>query len=541
MRIGIGQTNAHVGAIERNTDRMLAFMGQAQDAGCDLVVFPELAVSGYSPMDLMWHAGFIERCQAAIERLAAARTNLDVLVGTLASAPRSSIANRDNLSSVSDGALIDIFNRAVLLREGEIVPVADKIHLPSYDIYCEKRHYTSGSGSSVFEIRDICIGVNICEDLWIDDGPTDVQASLGADWIINLSASPFYAGKPEIRQRLAARRIRETGAGIVYVNTVGGQDGVVFDGASFIMNRESRLIFQAPAFREGLFVVDLTHPTPIARSVPNEMEQLREAIILGIRDYARKNGFEDVVIGVSGGIDSALVAALAVDALGAGHVLSVFLPSEFSSTESREDAAALSKALGIRHDELSIQSAFQAIRDTLPEPSEGLVDENIQPRLRGIVLMALANQRHALVLCPGNKSEIALGYNTLYGDTVGALAPIADLYKTQVNALARTYAPPIPERILSKPPSAELRPNQRDTDDLAPYEVLDPVIQAALERNASRRELLAEGFPEPIVDNVLHRLRIHEHKRFQLPPGIKLSQKAFGVGRRLPLTNGYRS
>lgn len=538
MRIGIGQLNAHVGAIERNTDRILEFVTQAQAAGCDLVVFPELAICGYSPLDLMWRKGFVERCARAVDRIAAA-TEVAVVVGTLHSSPNHYAANRDNVSSVSDGAMVSTFNRAVLIHQGKAVPVADKLHLPSYDIYCEKRYYTPGSGSSVVEFKGLRLGVNICEDLWIDEGPTDVQASLGADWIINLSASPFYAGKPEIRQRLVARRTRETGAGIVYVNLVGGQDEVVFDGGSFVMHPDSRLTFQAPAFREGLYVVDLAHPTPVRQTAADELAQIQEALVLGIRDYVHKNGFEDVIIGVSGGIDSALVAALAVDALGSEHVLSVFMPTEFSSQESREDAAALAESLGVDHHELSIQQPFQALRDVLLQPSQGLVDENLQPRLRGTLLMALGNQRHALVLCPGNKSEIAMGYNTLYGDTVGALAPIADLYKTQVNALAARYVRVIPERIRTKPPSAELRPNQKDTDDMAPYEVLDPVIEQALEHNASRAALIEAGHLEPVVDSVLARLRIHEHKRFQLPPGIKVSQKAFGFGRRFPLTNGY--
>jgi len=539
MRIGIGQINAHVGAIDGNTAKILQQIEEAKTASCDLVIFPELAICGYSPLDLFWRDGFVEACQAALRRITAASTGIGVIVGNLASENRQTPSNRDNVSSLSDGALISLCNRAFLIEDGSIRGYVDKQHLPTYDVYCEERHFTSGEGTSVHEFRGITLAINICEDLWIDDGPTDLQASLGAEWIINVSASPFYTGESDILNRLAARRTKENNVGLIYVNLVGGQDEVVFDGGSFVFDSKGRQIFQAPHFREGLYVVDLDHPKPVRPKLLSDIAEVRKALVLGIRDYVRKNGFEKVIVGLSGGIDSAVVAALAAEALRPDNVLCVYMPSEFSSKDSLEDARDVSSNLGTVFQIIEIAGAHQALRDALSHSPTGLVDENLQPRIRGTLLMALANQRHALVLCPGNKSEIAIGYNTLYGDTVGALAPIADLYKGQVYQLAASFEDLIPDRIRTKPPSAELRHNQRDDDDLPPYEVLDPILKQLLEANASKSQLIEQGFNETVIDDVQRRIRINEHKRRQLPPGIKVSPKAFGSGRRIPLTNGY--
>ena len=539
MRIGIGQINAHVGAIDGNTAKILQRIEEAKAAGCDLVIFPELAICGYSPLDLFWRDGFVEACQAALGRITAASTGIGVIVGNLATEVKQAAANRDNVSALSDGALINLYNRALLIEDGAIRGHVDKQHLPAYDVYCEERHFTPGEGTSVHEFRGMTLAINICEDLWIDDGPTDLQASLGAEWIINVSASPFYTGKSDIRNRVAARRTKENNVGLIYVNLVGGQDEVVFDGGSFVFDSKGRQIFQAPHFREGLYVVDLDHAKPSRQEHSSDIVEVRKALVLGIRDYVRKNGFEQVIIGLSGGIDSAVVAALAAEALGPDNVLCVYMPSEFSSTDSLEDAGAVSSNLGTAFQIIEIAGAHQALRDALSHSPTGLVDENLQPRIRGTLLMALANQRHALVLCPGNKSETAVGYNTLYGDTVGALAPIADLYKGQVYQLAALFGDLIPDRIRTKPASAELRPDQRDDDDLPPYEVLDPILKQLLEANASKSQLIEQGFDEAVIDDVQRRIRINEHKRRQLPPGIKVSPKAFGSGRRIPLTNGY--
>lgn len=540
MRIAISQFNAHVGAIDKNTTKILNEIDEARASHCDLVVFPELAICGYSPLDLLWHDGFIQACEQAIQRITAQSQGIGVIVGGIGAERNQSPPNRDSFSSVSGSTLGTLYNRAYLIENGSVRAHADKEHLPSVDVYCEKRHFSAGEGTSVHAFQNVTLGINVCEDLWIDDGPTDLQASLGADWIINLSASPFYVGGHDMRSRLATRRAKENHVGLVHANLVGGQDEVVFDGGSFVVDAKGRRIFQAPFFQEGLYVVDLDHPRSVGHEQPADVLQIREALVLGIRDYVVNNGFERVVIGLSGGIDSAVVAALAVDALGTGNVTCIYLPSEFSSDHSRQDACAVAENLGVAFQSINITEAHHALRNALPQTPQGLVDENLQPRIRGTLLMALANQHQSLVLCPGNKSEIAVGYSTLYGDTVGALAPLADLYKWQVVALAETFNDLIPERIRTKPPSAELRAGQRDEDDLPPYEVLDAVLKQVIEANASRQCLVDQGFDEHIVDDILRRIRLSEHKRWQLPPGIKVSRKAIGTGRRMPLTNGYR-
>ena len=379
----------------------------------------------------------------------------------------------------------------------------------------------------------------MCEDLWVDDGPTETQASLGADLVVNISASPFFVGKGAIRRELVARRARENGVSVLYVNLVGGQDELVFDGGSLLAGPEGELLFQAPYFAEALFVLDLERLRPIPHPTDDPLRLVREAIVLGIRDYVRKNGFSHVFLGLSGGIDSALVACLAVEALGPERVTGVSLPSPITAAENREDAREVGRRLGIDVREIPIASILAAYQEAIPSLS-GVPVENVQARVRATLLMALANEGDALVLVTGNKSEIAVGYNTLYGDTAGALAPIADLYKTEVYALARSLGGRIPERVLKKAPTAELRPGQRDEDDLPPYSVLDPLLRELVETNASREELVAHGFSEAVVADVLSRYYRSEYKRRQFPPGIKVSPKAFGSGRRVPLTHGYR-
>jgi NAD+ synthase (glutamine-hydrolysing) len=540
MRIGIGQINSHVGAIERNTDRILACVNEARDLHCDLVVFPELAVCGYSPLDSVWRPGYVRACESAVEAVRASSVGMGVVVGSITARTKRESVNRYDLSSRADNADAELYNTAVLIEDRRILGQAAKIHLPRYDVYDENRYFSPGPGTEVFAFRGQTIGINIREDLWVDDGPTELQASLGAGWIINLSASPFYVGKGAIRHRLVRQRAVENGVGIVCAHLVGGQDDVVFDGGSFIVDAEGSLLFQAPSFVEGLYVFDLSDPHPVAYDEPDDLDQLCSALVLGIRDYVSKNGFTSVVIGLSGGIDSALVAALAVEALGSEQVTAVYLPSRFSSEESRADAHEIARRLSVELLEIPFADIHRALRDAFPETPTGLTDENLQPRVRGTILMALANQRNALVLCPGNKSEIATGYNTLYGDTVGALAPIADLYKTDVYRLAESLGERIPNRILERPPTAELRPGQRDEDDLPPYSVLDPLLRQLIEGNRSRAELISAGFDAGLVDRVLPRYYASEYKRRQLPPAIKVTPKAFGLGRRMPITNAYR-
>ena len=540
MRLAIAQIDPTVGAIDENLSLILSYIEQARRSKCDLVVFPELAVCGYSPLDLLWRRGFVEEMRRAQEEIRKAADGIGVIVGGITAQRHHDGGNVSDPSSVSDGAGTDLFNCALFFSDKSLVASVPKLHLPTFDVYSEKRYFTPGPGAQVFDFRGESIGINVCEDLWVDDGPTDAQASLGADWIINISASPFFIGKGEIRRQLASRRARENGISLFYVNLVGGQDDVIFDGGSFITSPDGDLLYQAPYFVEGLFIIDTDQAEPVEPQAQDPIAAAREAIVLGIRDYLKKNGFSQVIIGISGGIDSALVAALAVEALGNGAVSGVFLPSMISSKESREDAHQLAQNLGIDLIDVPISDLVAASHAAIEGEIDGLAAENLQARIRGTLLMALANQRNALILTTGNKSEIAVGYNTLYGDTVGALAPIADLYKTQVWEMARVVDGPIPQRIIDKPPTAELRADQKDEDDLPPYTVLDAILKELIEKNASRDDLIASGFPEATVNDVLSRYYRSEYKRRQLPPAIKVSPKAFGIGRRMPITHRYR-
>ena len=542
MRIGIGQVNSHVGAMAANADRIIECLTEAREADCDLVIFPELAIPGYAPLDLVWRPGFVDACEAALDRIRDASEGIGVVVGSIVAEPRREGINRADLSSVADGAETDLYNVACVIDDRRVIARVAKSHLPCYDVHDESRYFSPSPGVELVDVRGLSLGIAICEDLWVGNGPIELLTSLGADWIVNPSASPFYVGKPAIRRRLLTARARENDIGIVCVNLVGGQDDVVFDGGSFAVRPGGKRFYQAPQFAEGLFCFDLGGAEEkLAPDAPND-EQLRRALTLGLRDYVRKNGFTSVLLGLSGGIDSAVVCALAAEALGPENVTAVYLPSEYSSEESRADARELATRLSVELLEIPISEAHAVLRAALPEPPTGLADENIQPRLRATIWMALANQRNALLLCAGNKSEIALGYNTLYGDTSGALAPIADLYKTDVYRVARAFGDRIPERVIEKPPSAELRADQADTDDLpAPYSVLDPILRQLIEANASRERLIERGFDAPVIDEVLRRYYTTEYKRRQLPPGIRVTPKAFGIGRRVPMTNAYRA
>ncbi len=540
MRLGIVQTNAHVGAVDENLALVLSRIEEARSARCDLVVFPELVLCGYVPLDLLWRSGLVERTRAALDQVARASHGIGVVVGGLSARPRREGTNRDDPSSVTDRARLDLLNTAFLFDDGRLVGAEAKLALPTFDIFDEKRYFTPGPGAEVLPFRTERLGLSICEDLWVDDGAWAAQASLGATLLLNISASPFFTGKREIRLRLGARRAQETGLPLVYVNRVGGEDEVVFDGGSFVLNADGELLFHAPSFEEGLFVVDLARARPVPPPADPPLDLVRGAIILGIRDYVRKNGFSRVLIGLSGGMDSSLVAALAVEALGAGAVAGVSLPSGITSKESREDAREVARRLGIELVEIPIEGVVDACRDALPSRPAGVTDENLQARVRGTLWMALANERNALVLVTANKSEIAVGYNTLYGDTAGALAPIGDLYKTDVYRLAETLGDRIPDRVKKKPPSAELRPGQRDEDDLPPYAILDPILFDLIERGIAGSDLPARGHPEAAVAETLRRYWRSEYKRRQLPPVVKVSQKAFGIGRRLPITHAYR-
>jgi len=541
MRLGLAQIDPTVGAIDDNLSLILSHIERAKRSKCDLVIFPELAVCGYAPLDLFWRRGFVEKMQEAQEKIRQASSGIGVIVGGITAQRHHDGENLADPSSVSDGAGTDLFNSALFFSDGSLVASVPKLNLPTFDVYNERRYFTPGPGAQVVGFRGKSIGINVCEDLWVDDGPTDAQASLGAEWIINISASPFFVGKAEVRRRLAARRARENGITLIYANLVGGQDDVIFDGGSFITGPKGDLLYQAPSFVDGLFIFDTEQASPVTTPRQDDIATARRAIILGIRDYLRKNSFSRVIIGISGGIDSALVAALAVEALGRDAVSGVFLPSEISSQESHDDAHTLARNLGIDIVDIPISQVVSASHAALQQGISGLAAENLQARVRGMLLMALANEHNALILTTGNKSEIAVGYNTLYGDTVGALAPIADLYKTQVWAMAQGMDGLIPQRIIDKPPTAELRPNQKDEDDLPPYPILDAILEQLIEKNASRNDLVTRGFSEATVNDVLARYYRNEYKRRQLPPEIKVSAKAFGSGRRVPITHRYRS
>lgn len=541
MRLALAQIDPTVGAIDDNLSLILSHIERAKRSKCDLVIFPELAVCGYTPLDLLWRRGFVEKMQKAQEQIRQASAGIGVIVGGIVAQHHHDGENLVDPSSICDGAGTDLFNSAIFFSDGSLLASVPKLNLPTFDVYSERRYFTPGPGAQIVDFHGKSIGINVCEALWVNDGPTDAQASLGAEWIINISASPFFVGKREIRRRLAARRARENGITLIYVNLVGGQDDLIFDGGSFITGPDGDLVYQAPSFVEGLFIVDTEKTSPVSAPKEDNIATARRAIVLGIRDYVRKNSFSRVIIGISGGIDSALVAALAVEALGRDAVSGVFLPSDISSQESRDDAHTLARSIGIDIIDIPISQVVSASHAALQQGITGLAAENLQARVRGMLLMALANEHNALILTTGNKSEIAVGYNTLYGDTVGALAPIADLYKTQVWAMARRMDGLIPQPIIDKPPTAELRPDQKDEDDLPPYPVLDAILEQLIEKNASGDDLVTRGFPVATVDDVLARYYRSEYKRSQLPPAIKVSPKAFGSGRRVPITHRYRS
>jgi len=541
MRLALAQINPRVGDIDANLATVIAHIEDARAAGCDLVVFPELSLSGYPPLDLLWRRGFVARIGEALTAVERASRGIAVILGAVSSRPPRIPANLTDPSSRSDGADLELLNSAVLFVDGARIGEEGKLALPAFDVYDDRRYFVPGEGAEVFQVAGSSLGMNVCEDLWVEDGATDAQASLGATWVVNVSASPFYAGKPAIRRRLASRRARENAVHLVYVNRVGGQDELVYDGGSFITGPDGALLYQAPWFATGLFVVETDALSPATAPLEDETLSIRRAIELGIHDYLGKNGFSDVLVGLSGGIDSALVAALAAEALGPEHVTAVLMPSAITSRESGDDARALADRLGLARLELPIGKIVEACHAAFDQAPTGVAAENLQARIRGTLLMTVANQRNALVLATGNKSEIAVGYNTLYGDTVGALAPVGDLYKTDVYRLAESFDDPVIRRIAAKPPTAELRPGQRDEDDLPPYATLDPLLRSLIEEGAGRSDLLAEGGAEPLVEEVLMRVSAAEHKRRQLPLVVKVSPKAFGTGRRIPITHGYRN
>jgi NAD+ synthase (glutamine-hydrolysing) len=574
FRIALAQINTTVGDIEGNERKMISSITEAKGVGADLVAFPELAVTGYPPEDLLLKPQCIKKNIESVRRIAVHCRGITAIVG------------------FADAQKGKVQNAAAILHGGRVAAVYHKICLPNYGVFDEKRYFEPGERPLVFELRGARIGVSICEDIWIPEGVPDAQAIQGnAELLVNISSSPYHAGKGREREKIVSVQAKKNRAIVAYLNLVGGQDELVFDGLSFVFNEEGKLLTQGRQFEEDFLICDCNvervrrirakdrgfqkrvqsfksdydvetvrlrtakqrGAQPAIRRRPTKrlpyLEEIYQALVLGTRDYVRKNGFEKVVIGLSGGIDSALTAAIATDALGRENVIGVTMPSQYSSMGSVTDSEKLTANLRIELKHISIREAFNVLRGMLKEEfrhlSEDSTEENIQARIRGIIIMALSNKFGWLVLAPGNKSEISMGYCTLYGDMVGGFAVIKDVPKTLVYKLSRfrnrlAGGKLIPQSIIDKAPSAELKPDQKDTDNLPPYEILDPVLEAYVEQDKSIREIVAMGYDENLVKRVAVTVDRNEYKRRQGPPGIKITPRAFGKDRRIPITNRYR-
>ena len=545
LRVALCQINSVVGDIAANTERILAALSVAEEAECHAAVFPELAVTGYPPEDLVLKRRFVEDSRQAMEHIASQSRSCTAVVGFV---------------DGDDGCQ----NAAGVAVNGQLLGVYHKRELPNYGVFDERRYFRPGTGEpALHNIAGVAVGVSICEDAWVSDGPMNKLAASGAEVIFNLNASPYHLGKLDQRLGILRQRVDETGCPIAYANLVGGQDELVFDGASLVIAADGRVAAQAPPFQEHLLIAEvevadraeLASAPAIAGEVNvvhpglDELDEQYEALVLATRDYVHKNGFTDVGIGVSGGIDSSLVAVIATDALGADHVHGVLMPSRYSSDHSVSDAETLCQNLGIDHRIIAVEPGHQAFLDMLAPSFDGLdpdlAEENVQSRIRGTLLMALSNKFGWLILTTGNKSESAVGYSTLYGDTAGAYAVIKDLWKLQVYAFARHRNQRaghdlIPENVLTKPPSAELRPDQRDDQSLPPYEVLDPLLEAYVESDLTPADLCSQGYAPELVNRITGLVDRSEYKRRQNPPGVRITAKAFGRDRRLPITNRYR-
>jgi NAD+ synthase (glutamine-hydrolysing) len=538
VRIALGQVGSTVGDLPGNVDLLTAWASRATEADADVVVFPELAITGYPPEDLVLRPAFVDDNLIALGALAANTTGgCSIVVGFVDRSDRG------------------IHNAAALVGGGQVVARYHKIKLPNYGVFDEARTFTPGQAACPVRIAGSELGLSVCEDAWMPGPPFDEYAHQHTPVILNINGSPFHRGKADERIEISRARALETGSWIVYVNAVGGQDELVFDGGSVVVRPDGSLAHHAAMFEEDLLIVDIDGEVSSAQDRepwPEDLEQVYLGLVLGLRDYVRKNGFEQVVLGLSGGIDSAFVTVLARDALGPEAVRTLAMPSPYSSPESLDDAKQVASGLGVRLDVLEIGDVFSgyldALRETFRGTKEGVAEENLQARIRGNLLMAVSNKFGSLVLATGNKSEYAVGYATLYGDMAGGFAPIKDVPKTLVyelakwrNAIGGAETPPIPQRVLDKPPSAELRPDQKDTDSLPPYDVLDPIVEAYVEDDRSPEDIIAaRGLDPRLVDRVVEMIDRAEYKRRQAAPGIKITPKAFGRDRRLPITNRYR-
>lgn len=560
LRVALAQVNPVVGDLDRNRDLVVAAIASAEQQGAALVAFPELVVTGYPPEDLLLKPRFVADNRRVLDEVAAATGGLGVaaVVGFV------------------DGEGRSLYNAAAVCAGGQVVGTYHKRRLPNYAVFDEARYFLEGSEAlSLFSVGGVRVGLSVCEDVWVFGGPVHELAEGGAELIVNVNASPYHVGKLLLREQTLAERAEEAHCPILYVNQVGGQDELVFDGASMVVAADGSVFARAGQFTDELLVVDVEAPprdVPAGRRLPvvevsppaapagpavvpkpvlrlDRVAEVYEALVVGTRDYVRKNGFRDAVIGLSGGIDSSLVATVAADALGREHVHGVLMPSRYSSAGSITDAEALADNLGIEHRLIAIEPAQAAFLEMLAPSFSGLepdlTEENLQSRIRGVLLMALSNKLGWLVLTTSNKSESAVGYSTLYGDSAGGFAVIKDVPKLLVYELCRhrnerAGTDLIPASVLEKPPSAELRPDQRDDQSLPPYEELDPIIEAYVEQDRTAAELVADGYDPEVVRRIVRLVDVAEYKRRQFPPGVRITTKAFGKDRRLPITNGYR-
>jgi NAD+ synthase (glutamine-hydrolysing) len=535
LRIVMAQQDFLVGAIDENAGRIIAACRQAVELQADIVVFPELALTGYPPEDLLLRPHFVEDCDRAMQRILREVRNVVAIVGHPA---REGDA---------------LYNVATVTDNGEVMARYRKQHLPNYGVFDEVRYFRPGDTACVITVRGVPVGITICEDIW-QEGPVRQAAAAGARLLVNLNASPYHAGKGFEREVLLEQRASENGLPVVYVNLVGGQDELVFDGGSLVLDAQGRVVQRAPSCVEGLYPADFSLDADSVMPLPGECaphldteESIYGALVLGVRDYIRKNGFPGAVIGLSGGIDSALTLAIAVDAIGADRVEAIMMPSRYTADISLQDARAEADALGVDYHEISIEPVFDAflgaLAETFSNSAPDATEENIQARCRGTILMAVSNKQGKMLLTTGNKSEMSVGYATLYGDMAGGFAPLKDVPKLMVYRLANwrnALGAVIPQRVLDRPPSAELAPDQKDEDSLPPYTVLDPILERYIERDQSIEQIVADGFDAAVVRRVTGMVDRNEYKRRQAPPGVRITRRAFGRDRRYPITSGFR-
>jgi NAD+ synthase (glutamine-hydrolysing) len=537
LKIALAQTNLHVGSIEINLKKIIQCIKTAKDIfQPDIIIFPELAITGYPPEDLLLRTALYKKTGNALDQIITESHDIDIIIG---------------YPKLQDGKL---FNACSLLQEGEIQLTYYKQHLPNYGVFDEKRYFEPGNETCVFDLKGIPTALSICEDIW-EPGSCAQAKAAGAKLIININASPYHTKKANLRKEILQQRVTESNLNIIYVNLVGGQDELVFDGGSMAINNEGEIVFCTPQFQEGLFLTEFSCNDDGHFSIPEninleplpEEESIYQALMLGVKDYVMKNNFEGAIIGLSGGIDSALTLCIAVDALGKENIEALMMPSRYTSSISIEDARAEAENLDVAYYEISIDELYQTFNESLQPIFKDLpvdtTEENIQARCRGTLLMAVSNKTGKLVLATGNKSEMAVGYATLYGDMAGGFAPLKDIPKTVVYKLANwrnQQSPVIPQRVIDRPPSAELREDQCDEDSLPPYDILDPILERYIELDQSPEEIISAGFDKNTVHKIVMLVDHNEYKRRQAAPGVRISQRAFGRDRRYPITSGYR-